>query len=299
MKKGILKRLIATALVTTMTVNTCVAAYAEEQSNSNIMITQEQQGFEAVIQCESFDIQCGSSNINGEVSETADIATLHDGIMSMLGEETVINEKDYLGDSVISNETDIYSVNMYNANAGTVNLSEVIVAENNIGFGASEVNGDSAILYSKNGDINFYCGSVDFTGIIYAPNGTVRFEGSNININGVVIAKEVIVRAGTFDISRNEAIAMTIEELAYIRNDMIMELSTYYDEEQEYVVLEWEDSEYISDVEIYVRYVKDDENVTANFEIVNTVTETSQYVCEDDMLEKWADYMIVALQYSQ
>lgn len=123
MKKGIFKRLIAIVLVTTLTVSTCVAAYGKEQPSSSIVTTtQEQQGFEPVIQCENIDIQCGSSSINGKVSKTEDIAILHDGIMSMLGEETVINTTDYLGNSEISNETDTYSVNMYNANAVTVNI---------------------------------------------------------------------------------------------------------------------------------------------------------------------------------
>lgn len=186
--KRVAKRVIAMVLVTTITIGTVSAAYANDAVNSVNKNEQERTGISYVIQCEKYDSQCGNSTIDGEVSETKSIATLQDGIMLMLDEDTVINTTDYLGNSIISNEKDTYSPNMYNANAGTVNLSEIIVAENNIGFGASEVNGDGAVLYSKNGDINFYCGNVTFTGIIYAPNGTVRFEGSNIKIDGVIIA---------------------------------------------------------------------------------------------------------------
>lgn len=289
MKKKFFKRLIATVLVTTLTVNTCIAAYAKEQQSSIIVTTkQEQQGFEPVIQCKNFDIQCGSKDINGEVEKTEDIATLHDGIMSMLGEGTVINTTDYLGNSEISNATDTYSVNMYNANAGIVNLSEVIVAESNIGFGASEVNGDSAILYSKNGDINFYCGSVNFTGIIYAPNGTVHFEGSNIDINGVIIANEVIVRAGTFNITYNESIAKIVDNLDYIECDELFSIGACIKEDGgciQTAYLQWEEDKNISSVEVYARYG------IGGFKKVAEVTDTEYTVSVDD-IKDFADFRV-------
>ncbi len=288
MNKKFFKRLISTVLVSTLTINAGITAYGSGKSEENyISTTYDQQGFESVIQCENFDIQCGSSNINGNVSEMDDIVTLHDGIMSMLDEETVINTNDYIGRSEISNESDVYSVNMYNVNAGTINLSKVIVAENDIGFGASQVNGENAILYSKNGDINFYCGNVDFTGIIYAPNGTVVFEGSNIDIDGVIIAKEVIVRAGTFTLDKNESTAALTDELEYIRYDILMQLDAYHDAEQSRIILEWIESDNISSVDIYARY--DDET----FQKIDTVSGQSYYTCADESLIDNADYMIV------
>ena len=78
-----------------------------------ILLILKKTGVPYVLQCEKYDSQCGSSTIDGELVETSEIATLHDGIMSMLDEDTVINTNDYLGNSVISNEKDTYSTNLF------------------------------------------------------------------------------------------------------------------------------------------------------------------------------------------
>ena len=252
-----IKRITSLVLVTTVTMQTLFTAYAGEGMNTTYVAEQERTGVPYVLQCENFDSQCGSSKIDGEVVETRELATLHDGIMATLDEDTVINTTDYLGNSVISNEQNTYSTNMYNANAGTVNLSETIVAESTIGFGASEVNGDGAVLYSKNGDINFYCGTVNFTGVIYAPNGTVRFEGTDINVSGVIIAKSIVVRAGSFKVNYNTSVAELADTLDYIETNQIYGLTVSEDIEKEKTFLQWEESSLISSVEVYARY---DEN---------------------------------------
>lgn len=241
-------------LMITLMIGTMHTAYASENDNDTNVVEIEKTGVTYVLQCEKYDSQCGSSTIDGELVETSEIATLHDGIMSMLDEDTIINTNDYLGNSVISNDKDTYSTNMYNANAGTVNLSEVIVAESTIGFGASEVNGDKAVLYSKNGDINFYCGNVNFTGVIYAPNGTVRFEGSNINIDGVVIAKNIIVRAGNFNVYHNNSVAELVDTLDYMETNEIYGLGVSVSDETGNNLLQWEKRSDISSVDVYARY---------------------------------------------
>ena len=281
MRKTI-KRAISMLLVTTLTLGTIHTAYASESYSGTNNVDIEKTGVPYVLQCEKYDSQCGNSTIDGELVETNEIATLHDGIMSMLDDDTIINTNDYLGNSVISNEKDTYSTNMYNANAGTVNLSEVIVAENTIGFGASEVNGDGAVLYSKNGDINFYCGTVNFTGVIYAPNGTVRFEGSNINIDGVVIAKNIIVRAGNFKVNHNNSIAELVDTLDYIEINEIYGLGISVSEETGNSLLQWEERTDISSVDVYARY---DES---GFEKITNVAGSEYEV------NTVADYRIVA-----
>lgn len=283
--RKILKRIVSMTLVTTLTLGTVYSAYASE--SYTCANETEKRGVPYVLQCEKFDSQCGSSKIDGELVEANDIATLHDGIMSMLDEDTVINTSDYLGNSVISNEKDTYSVNMYNANAGMVNLSEVIVAENTIGFASSEVKGNGTVLYSKNGDINFYCGTVNFTGIIYAPNGTVRFEGSNINIDGVVIAKNIIVRAGKFNISHNNSVAELVDTLDYTEFYEMIGLTWSYDAEKGENYLQWEQYDDISFVELYARCGMSD------FEKVMETTE-SQYNIPNNNEGNYIDYMIIA-----
>ena len=291
MKKSIrrtMKQIIAVALITTLTVGTCATVYADNSTTTYIS-RQEQvrAGVEYVIQCGKFDKQCGSSTIGGKVIETEEIATLHDGIISMLDDSTVVNNVNYLDDSVIANDVNIYAADMYNVNAGSVNLSDVIVAENNISFGASTVNSDSAILYSKNGNISFYCGDVTFTGIIYAPNGTVRFEGSNININGVIIAKDVIVRAGTFNVNYNSSVAESVDNLDYIEDNELFGLCVYNNEEEQKKSLQWKTSSSIETIDIYARYGSD------GFKKIST-TKDEMYAIDYEAIVDVADYYVVA-----
>lgn len=281
MKRKILKRVISLCLVAAFTISSVTTAYANGGFDTAYIAERERTGVPYVLQCETFDSQCGSSTIDGELVETTNIATLHDGIMSMLDEDTIINTTDYLGNSIISNEKDTYSINMYNVNAGEVNLSEVIVAENTMGFGASEVYGDGATLYSKNGDINFYCENVNFTGVIYAPNGVVRFEGSNININGVIIAKKIIVRAGTFNVNYNNSVAEMVDILDYTEVNEIYALNIATNGEKSNNTLQWEENGIVSSVDIYARYGDN------GFEKIANVTDNEYQVSVG------ADYRIV------
>ena len=282
-----MKRIIAVILITTLTVGTCAAAYADDSTTYILRQEQENAGVEYVIQCGKIDKQYGNSTINGEIIETEEIATLHDGIMAMLDDNTVINDVNYLADSVIANDSNTYATNMYNVNAGSVNLSDVIVAENNISFAASTVNSDSAILYSKNGDINFNCGDVTYTGIIYAPNGTVCFEGSNININGVIIAKDVIVRAGTFNVNYNSNVAKAADNLDYIEMDELFGLSVYSNEEEQTKSLKWEINSSIETIDIYARYDSE------GFKKISA-TKDEMYAIDNKTIIDAADYYVVA-----
>lgn len=281
-KMKFFKKILSLSLVIAIMVCNVDTAYANGGVDNICVQEIIKTGVQYVLQCENFNSQCGSSIIDGELVKTKNIATLHDGIMTMLDEDTIINTNDYLGDLVISNEKDIYSKNMYNANAGIVNLSAVVVAENNIGFGANDVNGTGAILYSKNGDITFSCGEVEYTGIIYAPNGNVTFNANTVNVNGVIIAKNIVVRAGSFNINHNNSVAELADSLDYIEINELFGLAVAENKESTKTILQWEETERIASIDIYARYNEKE------FEKIANVT-GSEYE-----INMTGDYRIVA-----
>ncbi len=274
-ERKVIKRITSFLLAIIMIINTSIMVIAD---TSKYVISDG-----IVIQCNKLDMQCSTFTV-GSISETNDLILLDDGIKSMLYNGSKEISTYYFGDSVISNNDNIYSPQNYNTNAGTVNLNSIIMAEDSISFGASEVNGDDAILYSKNGDINLNCSNATFTGIIYAPNGTVRLEGSNIEVNGIIIAKNVVVRANKFSANYDSKIAYSVYELGFYQETVQPSLSVV--EEENGFRLFWNEYECTSTTDIYVRYDKEKE-----FIFIES-TSLSEYVLENKEFSN-CDFRIV------
>ena len=138
----------------------------------------------------------------------------------MLDEKAQVISNGYFGGNNISTESNIYSKDVYSADASKVNVNHTIITEKNIYLTGEMVYGENAILYSKYGDITFNCNNLtDFKGIIYAPNGNVYLNGNNVKIEGAIIAKEIYVQSNNFTVTRNNDIAVSLDNIGYTRID--------------------------------------------------------------------------------
>ena len=75
----------------------------------------------------------------------------------MLDEKAQVISNGYFGGNNISTESNIYSKDVYSADASKVNVNHTIITEKNIYLTGEMVYGENAILYSKYGDITFNC----------------------------------------------------------------------------------------------------------------------------------------------
>ena len=272
-------------LAITLTMGNVIAVNAEEYVDAEYKHTEGVGKAKSVIQCENYDLQCGKTIINGDISQGDNLYDLKDGIMSILFDDATVLKTFYLGDSVVSSEGNVYSSDSYNVGAGIINLNDVIMAENDISLSGSEVNCENAIVYSENGDINFYCGNAVVNGIIYAPNGTVQLQGSNININGLIIAKNVIVRAGEFNASYNEDIERYVKNLDFFEETN--QQSLVVTQKDNKIILSWSEYNFDTNTDVYVRYDESDEFIC----IGNTTA--YEYILNDRLFAK-CDFRIVS-----
>lgn len=290
MKIKKLKKILAVALIVALSINFTCPVYAESQQNMIIQNETVNQGFEYVIQTEKLSLQSSNPNISGEIQEeTTDLLDLNDGLILMLDEKAQVISNGYFGGNNISTESNIYSKDVYSADASKVNVNHTIITEKNIYLTGEMVYGENAILYSKYGDITFNCNNLtDFKGIIYAPNGNVYLNGNNVKIEGAIIAKEIYVQSNNFTVTRNNDIAVSLDNIGYTRIDQLMGLYAYYDEEKDKITLTWNTNENIEKIDVYTRY-----NNESDFKKIDTTTEI-EYLMSPITLTEKADYKVVA-----
>lgn len=231
-----------------------------------------------VMQCEEYDIQCGSTEINGKINKNDNLRSLHDGIISMLHRNVDEISNYYVGDSEVIISDNKYSSDSYNVGAESIDISDIVMVENDIVLNASEVEGNSAILYSKSGDIIIRSADTSYNGIIYAPKGTVRLEGNVFDITGMIIAKNIVVRAAEFKLNHSDVISNSVYELDFYEETMREPLSVVKNDEG--MRMFWNEYECNTKTDIYVRY---DNN--AKFEYIES-TESSEYLLTDNSFTK-------------
>ena len=164
--------------------------------------------------------------------------------MGSLGENPVTHEwwQTYSGVDV-TNEGAIYAKSSLQFCGTNVTVQDTIVSDENIIISASntlntpedgEVN-----LYSPNGNISIYAGTVDLNGVIYAPNGIVQICASDIKLDGMIIAKEIQISAQ--DVVINQNLNLTLAPYIQYYNEalQIMAQGSYSNESQEFTV-NWE-----------------------------------------------------------
>lgn len=291
MKRKTFSKIVSFALIAALSVNMGVSAFADEANfnSNNTAAVEVQQGFEYVIQTGNLSVQSANPVINGEVQETDDLLDLDNGLMLMLDSDAQVISNGYFGGGDVSTESNIYSKDVYSASGGVVKVNHTIIAEQNIYLSGETVYGENAILYSKNGNISINCNNLtDFKGIIYAPNGIVTLNGATTKIEGSIIAKEIYVQSNNFTINKNDSISGTVDNIEYTRIDQLMGLYAFQDYDTKEIVLQWNDDENISSVDVYARYGNE-----TTFNKLGTTSEEEYRLSADSLTDK-VDYKIVA-----
>lgn len=291
MKRKTFSKIVSFALIAALSVNMGVSAFADEANfnSNNTAAVEVQQGFEYVIQTGNLSVQSANPVINGEVQETDDLLDLDNGLMLMLDSNAQVISNGYFGGGDVTTDSNIYSKDVYSASGGVVKVNHTIIAEQNIYLSGETVYGENAILYSKNGNISINCNNLtDFKGIIYAPNGIVTLNGAMVNIEGTIIAKEIYVQANNFTVNKNDSIAESVDNIEYTRIDQLMGLYAFQDDDTKEIVLQWNDDENISSVDLYARYGNE-----TTFNKLGTTSEEEYKLSADSLTDK-VDYKIVA-----
>lgn len=291
MKRKTFSKIVSFALIAALSVNMGVSAFADEANfnSNNTTAVEVQQGFEYVIQTGNLSVQSANPVINGEVQETDDLLDLDNGLMLMLGSDAQVISNGYFGGGDVSTESNIYSKDVYSASGGVVKVNHTIIAEQNVYLSGETVYGENAILYSKNGNISINCNNLtDFKGIIYAPNGIVTLNSATTKIEGSIIAKEVYIQCNNFAINKNDSISGTVDNIKYTRIDQLMGLYAFQDDDTKEIVLQWNDDENISSVDVYARYGNE-----TTFNKLGTTSEEEYRLSADSLTDK-VDYKIVA-----
>ncbi len=290
MNKKTFSKIVSWALIATLSINMGVTTFAEgtNYTQSTATVTQNEHGFEYVIQTGNLSVQSNNSHINGEIQKTDNLLELECGLMFMLDSDSKSISNGYFGGTTIETESNIYSSDVYSASGSTAKVNHTVITEKNIYLSSENIYGENAILYSKSGDISINCNVLtDFKGIIYAPNGTVTLNGENVTIEGAIIAKEIYVQANNFTINKNDNVATSIDNFEYTKIDKLMGLYAYQDEETSEIVLEWNSDDNINSVDVYARY--GNEHI---FNKLDSTTEKEYRMSADSLVDK-ADYKII------
>lgn len=229
-------------------------------SYGDIVLAAVYESEEVVIETKEI-VKNGTAIFNGQVREEAEISDLHNGIIRLLNEETMVVDSLLYGNNVYSNDTSVFSNSYIQINVNKANLANIIVAEEDITINASEISSDEhTIVYSKTGNINFNVGKMNFNGIVYAPQGKVSFSASNVLVEGFVCASKVDIAAGIFQINGKEEHSNVVEKLNFLSNDIVLEISCMYSNENgSYnITVDTGNEDKFEELIVYARYNNED-----------------------------------------
>ena len=246
--------------VITMLISICILL-GEIVGCGDVILAAEYDSDETVIEAGKLN-KNGTTIINGQIVESEMQTDMHDGIIRMLDDETEIVDSLIYGNREYSNEHSIFSDANILINAETVYLGNIIVAEGDITINASTMYSDEyTIIYSKNGNIQFNLGQMDFNGIIYAPKGKVDFSASHVNIKGKVMADEVNIYVGVFEIDGVEEYSNIVDRLEFLKSNTLLEISSNINTENcTYSIDIVSGNENVFEkMEVYIRYDNEDE----------------------------------------
>ncbi len=226
--------------------------------------------------------------INGQINETPNIPDMHEGVISMLSEDTETSEYSFAANTTdYANENSIYSGTTASFNCNTAVLKGTIVAERDITVNASSFSSEEyTILYTKNGNININVAEMDFRGLLYAPNGNITINGTDINITGTMVAKGVNLYIDTFVINASQFSDSMVNILRTFRNDKLLTLTGYTYEDD--IIVGFESDADYERVDIYIR-----NDNAAEFTYLTSTTEV-EYTISDYTFEQYMDIMAVA-----
>lgn len=256
LKTNMVKRFI-TMLMSICILLGSIAGYAD------VVLAAEYDSDETVIETNSLN-KSGKAIFNGKVIEGGMLPDLHEGIIRLLDDETEVVASLMYGNDKYVNGQSIFSDSYIQINVGEAQLSNIIVAEEDIIINASTMCSDEyTIIYSKSGNIRFNIGEMDFNGIIYAPHGEVTFSASQVHMGGRIIADEVNIYAGVFQIDGLEEYRNIVNKIELLTNDIILEISNkYVQKNNKYSIdITSQNEEEFEHKEVYIRYDEQNEFV--------------------------------------
>ncbi len=178
----------------------------------------------------------------------------------------------------------------------TLSLSEIsgegfIVATGTISINVSKFTSKDIGIYSVNGDVNFYIGTVSedggvgLYGLVYAPKGTVVANTSAFNMEGCVVAQNIESGSGGFKIKYNDSLG-TVEKIKTYEDD-IRTIAVARESIKNFVE---ELKESYSESDIKVNIITYDEKARIGLEKYNitdrTLDEFNEYVNHIDLSDK-------------
>lgn len=243
------------------------------------------------LQAQTLEIKVEGHILNGkhEYGEK-ELADYKDGILMTLDEDTsVLGEEEFIGDKY-ENETSLYG-NLLTVEAGECILTKSIVAENDINFKSQTISTkeeDSAVLYSKAGNIELQGDNIQFTGILYAPEATVVLSAKRIQFHGALVAKNIVIESDELEL--NGYSDSDMGKLEWMREAKINSNYTILDEDNRKLIFHMENYD---EAEIYVRQ----EN-SPQFELLATTAEDT-YEINYDEIQGISEYRTVAKRFGE
>ena len=195
------------------------------------------------------------AEINGSIVK-GDIEDYSSGIFYLFSGNDVVK------DEIRIEENSILETPMYCKNGVKINVNDFITnsmfgSQNSINIKSEKVESEeTAIIYSRNGNIIIDCNDIDFSGIIYAPNGKVAIKSKNVMINGCIIAQSININSKNVEISPNEESEGLLTFLKGYRNEGYMEFHAYIEDGD--LGVNCDSNLEMAGGTIYVRYDNDD-----------------------------------------
>ena len=225
-------------------------------SYCNVVVAMSYDCTITVIETNKLD-QIGVVLINGGISIKNGIPELSKGIFSLLDSETSVYDDLLYGNNEYNNEVSVFSKKNIQIDAGSIFISNIIAAKENIVFNASDISSDEyTIIYSENGDVEFSADTVQFNGIIYAPHGIVKMNASSVKINGKIISDSINTNTGVFEINGDTYSDFIEKRLEFLSDDVLLKMNAVYDDNKDEYFIEIDEhtETLFKNLEIYIRY---------------------------------------------
>ena len=164
------------------------------------------------------DISYLNGNINGRITTGNDIEKRVKHVYSdqkimetYFTENCDLHEEEYVySDMNIHINNPIFCYNNITLD-GNVSLNSNLGSLMNINITGEVKNANTAVVYSKYGDITIENDSTaNINGLIYVPLGTLTINSPNINLNGVIIADKIVINGSSININYKDDIAQFI-----------------------------------------------------------------------------------------
>lgn len=218
------------------------------------------------IYADTTNIQSNNKNIVSKIDiYDKDKNSILDGIMYNMDNDTISNENVVISNDSYLGEKTIYSSGTTDIYVGRCSINDMVVSEESINIGTSEINGNNMILCSKKGNININASNIELQGIIYAPEGKVSINGDSVIFDGIIIADTVEIFAGNILLINTNTELYT--RLANYKKSNMTLFSMYYSYDDNKIGVSYDDD--YKKIDLYYRYDEQSFQCVENYNISN------------------------------